>query len=263
MNRASTRVRLSLIGLALFSLFSFALPAADVATENAIAASIASPNRPQDDIVQDSWRKPQVVLNFLKVRPGMQALDYLAGSGYYSELISRIVGPTGHVIVYNNPRYASSKSIVDKLPQRFANNRLTNAQVVIVPTRELTLAANSLDVVLLVQSYHDLYWQPKEDSEPFGDPKQTTTDLFRALKSGGLVVVVDHSAKSWLKPKFTAGLFHRIDPQVVKDDFLHAGFIFDGEDTALRNPDDNLIQSVFDDNIRHKTDQFIYRFRKP
>jgi predicted methyltransferase len=31
----------------------------------------------------------------------------------------------------------------------------------------------------------------------------------------------------------------------------------------LRNPDDNLIQSVFDDNIRHKTDQFIYRFRKP
>jgi len=263
MNGASRKSYLTLIGLWVLSVPSICSQAANSPTEQAIAASIANANRPEDDIAQDAWRKPQVVLDFLAVKPGMQALDYLAGSGYYSELISRIVGPKGHVIVYNNPRYAKSKSVGDKLPKRFANDRLPNTQVVIMDTKDLVLAPASLDVVLLAQSYHDLYWQPNDDPEPFGDPIKITADLFRALKSGGAVVVLDHSARSGMKPKFTAGLFHRIDSQVVRDDFVRAGFVFDGELNVLRNPDDKLMQSVFDDNIRRKTDQFIYRFHKP
>lgn len=239
---------------------SHVVSAAD--TENSsVAVSIASKDRPKDDIEQDEWRKPQVVLEYLGVKPGMRALDYLAAAGYYSELLSRIVGPKGSVIVYNNPRYA--KFVGDKLPQRFANNRLPNAQVVTLPTKDLKLAANSLDVVLFVQSYHDIYWHPKEDPEPFGDPNKVTADLFRALKSGGVVVVLDHSARSGAKPSSTVDIFHRIDPQVVKDDFVRAGFVFDGENKALRHPADNLMQSVFDPSVRHKTDQFIFRFRKP
>jgi predicted methyltransferase len=263
MGGTSIKLCLVLIWLLVLSLSSIGLQAADSSTEKAIADSIGSADRPQDDLVQDAWRKPQVVLDFLEVKPGMQALDYLAGSGYYSELLSRIVGPKGHVIVYNNPRYANSQSVGDKLPRRFANARLPNTQVVILQTRDLVLPPNSLDVVLLAQSYHDVYWQPNDDPEPFGDPQKITADLFRALKQGGVVVVLDHSARMGMKPKFTSGYFHRIDPQVVKDDFVRAGFVFDGELTALRNADDKLMQSVFDDNIRRKTDQFIYRFRKP
>jgi predicted methyltransferase len=232
------------------------------AAENAsVAASIASKDRSKEDIDEDKWRKPQVILEYSGVKPGMMAVDYLAAAGYYSELLSRIVGPKGKVIVYNNPRYANF--VGDKLPQRFANNRLPNAQVVTVPTKDLKLADNSLDVVLFVQSYHDLYWHPEGDPEPFGDPVKITADLYRALKPGGIVVVLDHSAKAGGKPRNTAGLFHRIDPQIVKDDFIRAGFAFDGENTALRNPEDNLFKSVFDPAVRHKTDQFIFRFRKP
>jgi predicted methyltransferase len=243
------------------SLIHIAVCAAEAENASAIPVSIASKDRPKEDIEQDAWRKPDVVLEYLGVKPGMRALDYLAAAGYYSELISRIVGLKGGVIVYNNPRYANF--VGDKLPQRFANNRLPNAQVVTLPTKDLKLVPNSLDVVLFVQSYHDLYWHPKEDLEPFGDPIKITTDLFRALKPGGVVVVLDHSAKAGEKPKNTADIFHRIDPQVVKDDFVRAGFVFDSESKALRQPDDTLTKSVFDPAVRHKTDQFMFRFRKP
>jgi TonB family protein len=240
---------------------AFKLAENSTAANADIAASIASKDRSKEDIEQDEWRKPQVVLEYLGVKPGMRALDYLAASGYYSELLSRIVGPKGEVIVYNNPRYANF--VGDKLPQRFENNRLPNVQVVTLPTKELKLALNSLDVVLFVQSYHDLYWHPKDDPEPFGDPIKIAADIYRALKPGGIVVVLDHSAKAGQPPSNTVDVYHRIDPQVVKENFVSAGFIFDGENKALRHPKDSLTESVFNPSVRHKTDQFIFRFRKP
>ncbi|MBC7983661.1 MAG: methyltransferase, partial [Candidatus Obscuribacterales bacterium] len=59
-----------------------------------IDAAIASERMPADR-VEDAWRKPREVLTFLEVAPGQHVLDFYAGPGYYSELISRIVGPTG------------------------------------------------------------------------------------------------------------------------------------------------------------------------
>jgi predicted methyltransferase len=39
--------------------------------------------------------------------------------------------------------------------------------------------------------------------------------------------------------------------------------VFDGESTVVANPDDDHSLSVFDAAIRGRTDQFVYRFRKP
>ncbi|MGD8380361.1 MAG: methyltransferase, partial [Gammaproteobacteria bacterium] len=50
---------------------------------------------------------------------------------------------------------------------------------------------------------------------------------------------------------------------VVKKEVEAAGFVFDGESDALRNPDDPHDVSVFDKSIRGHTDQFMYRFKKP
>src|SRR5829696_6893849 len=67
-----------------------AAPSPVKADSAAIAASIASPERLPDDREQDTWRKPEALLTFLGARPGMQVIDYLAGEGYYSELLARI-----------------------------------------------------------------------------------------------------------------------------------------------------------------------------
>jgi len=237
-------------------------PAPPVTNEALVDAAIASPDRLPGDSEQDAWRKPKEVLMFLGVKPGMAVLDYFAAGGYYTELLSRIVGEQGKVIAYNNASYL--KFAKDMPQQRYGANRLTNVAQVTTPPAELKVAPNALDAALFVMSYHDLYWQPKKDPE-WGviDPAQALAKLVPALKSGAVVVVVDHVARPGGDTSKTVDALHRIDPAVIKHDFEAAGLTFDGESTALRHESDDHSKPVFDPSVQHQTDQVIYRFRKP
>ncbi len=132
------------------------------------------------------------------------------------------------------------------------------------PSNYLPLDFESLDRVLFVQVYHDIYWQPRDAAEPMGDAHKVLAILYRALKPDGLIVVLDHAANQTSRDSVTrvANRTHRIDPKVVIEDFAEAGFEFVGESAALRNVGDDHTKSVFDPSVRHRTDQFIYKFRK-
>jgi predicted methyltransferase len=227
----------------------------------AITASIDSSERSTDDRSRDAWAKPQAVLTFLGARPGLQVIDYLAGDGYYSELLSRVVGEKGHVVVYNNLGY--SRYVGADLVKRFGNKRLPNTLLKVSDTADLKLPEKSLDAALFVMSYHDIYYKPKGAAGPMGDATQVATSLFNALKPGGVVVVQDHVAAAGSNPTESVDKMHRIDPAAVRRTFEQAGFKFDGEDDSFKNPADDHSKLVFDPSIRHKTDQFVYRFRKP
>ena len=179
----------------------------------AIAASIASPDRPQADHERDSWARPEIVLTFLGARPGMQVIDYLAGDGYYSELLARIVGPKGRVIVYNNGGYASF--VGQEFAKRFADKRVPNTDLKVGEIAALRLPAHSLDAVLFVMAYHDVYFSPVPSKGPMGDAAQMVGALFGALKPGGIVVVQDHVATAGGDPAETVQKLHRIDPEAV------------------------------------------------
>jgi predicted methyltransferase len=86
--------------------------------------------------------------------------------------------------------------------------------------------------------------------------------VFAALKPGGVYVVLDHAALAGSGIGATATL-HRIDPARVRSDVLAAGFELDAESSILANPRDDHTKSVFDPSLRHHTDQFLYRFKKP
>ena len=242
-----------------FAADPLALPAETV-DDGHIVASIDHPERFSGDSDEDVWRQPRDVLLFLGVRADMDVLDYFAGSGYYTELLSRAVGPNGSVVAYNNPGYAEFAG--DKFVKRFANQRLANAKTITAPTDQLKLESQSLDAVLFVLSYHDLYWQPKEATQPFGNPAQALAGLHRALRNDGVVVVVDHAAAPGGDTAQVVDALHRIDPQVVKDDFAKAGFEFVEESNALSHPNDDLQKPVFDPTVRHNTHQFTFKFRK-
>jgi predicted methyltransferase len=233
-------------------------PKADAA---AIAAAIASPDRPQADRERDAWAKPQIVLTLLGARPGMQVIDYLAADGYYSELLARIVGTKGKVIVYNNAGYASF--IGNKLAKRFEGHRVPNTLLKVGEIADLKLPANSLDAALFVMSYHDVYFTPQGASGPMGDAAQMVGALFTALKPAGVVVVQDHTARAGSDPVESVKQLHRIDAEVVKRTFEQAGFKLEAQEDAFKNPADDHSKLVFDPSIRHKTDQFLYQFRKP
>jgi predicted methyltransferase len=226
----------------------------------AIHASVDNIDRLPGDMDEDSWRKPSEVLTFLAVRPGMKVVDYLSAGGYYTELLSRVVGPNGQVIAYNNPEYLKFSG--EKPTQRYGNNRLPNVAQLTTPPEEAPFEPNTLDAALFVMSYHDLHWKAKDGSWPNTDPAQALAKLVPALKPGATVVVLDHVAVAGADPAVSVDALHRMDPAIIKREFEAAGLSFDAESKAFANADDDHTKPVFDPAIRHKTDQVLYRFRK-
>lgn len=240
-----------------------AAPTAGLSAEEkaAIYASIDNIERLPGDMDEDNWRKPSEVLTFLEVKPGQKVVDYLSAGGYYTELLSRIVGPTGQVIAYNNPEYLKFSG--EKPKQRYGNDRLPNVVQLTAPVEEAPFEPNSLDGALFVMSYHDLYWKAKDGSWPKTDPAQALAKLVPALKPGATVVVLDHVAVAGADPAVSVDALHRMDPAILKRDIEAAGLTFDSESKAFASTEDDHTKPVFDPAIRHKTDQVLYRFKKP
>lgn len=226
----------------------------------AIYASIDNIERLPGDMDEDSWRKPSEVLTFLGVRPGMKVVDYFSAGGYYTELLSRVVGPNGQVIAYNNPEYLKFSG--EKPKQRYGNDRLPNVVQLTTPPEEAPFEPDSLDAALFVMSYHDLHWKSKDGSWPSTDPAQALAKLVPALKPGATVVVLDHAAVAGADPAVSVDALHRIDPAIIKREFEAAGLTFDAESQAFANAEDDHTKPVFDPAVRHKTDQVMYRFKK-
>ena len=163
----------------------------------------------------------------------MHVLDYFAAGGYYTELMSRVVGPNGKVIAYNNPEYLkfSARRADQALRQQSPAERRGSDDA----GRSCAARAASLDAVLFVQTYHDLYWRPKDGSWPKTDPAKALAQLVPALKPGAVVVVVDHVANAGGDPAESVDAMHRIDPAIIKRDFEAAGLMFEAKARRSRN----------------------------
>jgi predicted methyltransferase len=247
--------------IALAGLAFQAQAAPEPATSAAIEAALASTERPEADPGQDERRKAREFLEFTGIEPGMTVLDAFSAGGYYTELLSRIVGPKGQVIAYNNPPYA--KFAAKGIAARYAGDRLPNVKQVTAEVDELELPPRSLDAAIFVMSYHDLYWRPADGSWARTDPAQLLRKLHAAMKVGGVVIVQDHVAAAGGDTAGVVDKLHRIDPAVVKRDFEAAGFALEAESPMLAHPDDDHTKQVFDESIRGRSDQFVFKFRRP
>src|SRR5438045_8560222 len=69
-----------------------------------ITQILSSPDRTTADRTSDQRRKPEQMLAFIGIRPGIVALDVSAAGGYTTELLARTIGPTGTVYRQRRPR---------------------------------------------------------------------------------------------------------------------------------------------------------------
>ncbi len=218
-----------------------------------IVAAVADPARPAADVERDANRKPAEMLAFGEVSPGDKVGELIPGGGYITRIMSKAVGPTGHVYLFNGPpRQAGQPQAFQPILDDTANY----GNVSFIQTDFTTIPApEPLDLVWTSQNYHDMH-NPGRNLDIIGANKA----VFNALKPGGLYIVLDHQSAKGVD--FAADL-HRIDMAKVKAEVLQAGFEFVEESFVLDNPADDGTKIVFDPSIRGKTDQFILKFRRP
>lgn len=234
----------------------------------AALAIVDDPARPEEDRARDGDRKPGEVLGFFGIGEGMRVLDLQASTGYYTELLSALVGPQGAVIAQNNAfvvkRFADGP--LDERIARIAAAGRKNITRLDSELDEMELPAD-LDAAIFVRFYHDLFWLPTPDGD-LTDRAEFLRRVYNALAPGGIFGVIDHHAEAGSGDRDAVdpreGL-HRIDADLVMAEILAAGFLLDVESDVLKNPDDTRDWNIFADDAenRDKTDRFVWRFVKP
>jgi predicted methyltransferase len=229
------------------------VPAAQI--PQTITDAIDSPDRPAADKALDAGRKPDQIMAFYGIKPGMKVADVFAGGGYMTELFSRIVGSSGKVYSQNGPFPEKYKKIGDLWNERLKEPALKNVVAVSKPFDApdlLPVAPGSLDAVIIHLNYHDMVGFKL-------NRENVNAAVFKALKPGGIYGIVDHSAKPGTGDTETTTL-HRIDEDFLIKDVEKAGFKLTGASAALRHPEDDRTWNVF--KHRGETDRFMLKFVK-
>lgn len=225
---------------------------------DAIRKAVENPNRRPEDRARDGYRKPAEVLALTGIKPGNKVIEFgpfghLDRFGnYYTTMLAEIVGPKGMVYMYELPE-------VDQ--QLGVNNRLfakahPNVKYEGVDFDKIQLP-RGIDIAFSNLFYHQMLLRGV-DLTVFHDK------LFKALKPGGIYLVVDHAATIGEDMKYTLPNF-RIDPSVVRSGIQAAGFenVFPQDLRLLERTDDDHKWSVMTEGKADQTDQMVYMFRKP
>ena len=212
--------------------------------------------RSADDKKLDGARKPEQMMAFLGIKPGMKVADIFAAGGWMTEVLSRTVGPSGTVYSVNPPFPLRFHMISAAWQKRLKKPELKN--VVAVSKRLdapdlIPAPAGSLDAAVIDLNYHDLVGMKRNRAA-------LNAAIFTALKPGGVYGVIDHSAKAGTGAQ-DASTLHRIDEQFVISEVQKAGFKLDAASSALRNPDDP--RTALSRTYPGHTDRFMLKFVKP
>jgi predicted methyltransferase len=221
-----------------------------------LTAALGDQKRPPADSSRDVARKPAELLALGEVKPGQKVADFMMGGGYFTRILSPAVGEKGKVYAYQSAEFIKFRAAYGT-EQSSVVADYKNVVPLTAPLSAVGLP-DGLDLVLTVQNYHDLHLKPF----PAGTADAVNKQVFKALKPGGIYLVVDHAAAPGA-PVEVADSLHRIDEAIVKKEVEAAGFKLVAQDKMLANPEDPHTANVFRPEIRGKTDQFVLKFRKP
>lgn len=249
------RLSIAAVGLAFYAMATQVYSA----IPNAISNAVTDAHRPSEQTKVDTARKPVEVITFAGVKPGDKVADFMPGNAYFTRILSKVVGPIGRVYAFTPSEQIKNCDATETAGSRAIEHDPDYRNVVPLsaPVNQFSVP-QKLDVIWIAQNYHDLH----DNFLGPADVKRVNKNFFDSLKPGGVLIVIDHAAASGSGLRDTERL-HRIDPRNVRAEVEAAGFVFEAQIDDLQNDADDHSLSVFDPSIRGRTDQFVYKFRKP
>jgi predicted methyltransferase len=243
-----------LVATCLLAVSPVAVFAAATPISSVVERAVADPSRPADQRAADAFRKPAETIAFAGVRSGMAVGEFYPGGGYFTRMLSDVVGPSGHIYGIENDRWKGAVKADDAL---LAEGRLKNVSIEAAPFGTVRFP-RPLDLAWVTQNYHDL----KIPEYGIVDTAAFNRAVFQALKPGGTYFVLDHEAPSGTSEAAIAKL-HRIEKAQVIREVTAAGFKLVSEGDFLRHPDDDHSLPIFDKKVQGRTDQYALKFVKP
>jgi predicted methyltransferase len=219
-----------------------------------IEQAVADPARPAGYRAADPLRKPAETLAFSGVKAGMIVGEFYPAGGYFTRMLSDVVGPSGHIYAIENAGW--NDSVRDDRAM-LAERKWRNVSLDVQPFGTVKFP-EPLDLAWVTQNYHDL------KIAQYGNVDTMAFDraVYAALKPGGIFFILDHQGAPGMTPTDIAKM-HRINRDVVVKEVTSAGFKLAGEGNFLRRPGDDHSKPIFDPSIRGHTDQYALKFVKP
>jgi ubiquinone/menaquinone biosynthesis C-methylase UbiE len=158
-----------------------------------------------DRAEREREEQPDLALRLLDIAKGSAVADVGAGSGYMTLKLARIVGPTGRV-------YANDlqPAMLDLLRANVAQAKVTNVTPVLGTTEDPKLPAGALDLIIMVDVYHEL-----------SEPQKMLAKMRAALKPSGRLVLFEYRAED---PNVPIQPLHKMTVAQAKLEVEHEGF---------------------------------------
>jgi predicted methyltransferase len=203
----------------------------------ALERAVASPKRAPENRARDAWRHPRETLAFFGIEPGMSVLELWPGGAWYTEILAELLAPPGRLTLTNfdaqgpadAPATRMARGLAEKLaadPARFGAVRV----IEVAPPERLALGEpDSYDLALTFRNnhgwvnggYHDALYR----------------EIFRVLKPGGVLGVVQHRAEEGVDPLVSAKTGYLPESFVIAA-AQRAGFELAGRSQINANPRD-------------------------
>jgi predicted methyltransferase len=219
-----------------------------------VTSAVADPTRPKDDTSADALRDPADTIAFAGVKPGMVVGELFPGGGYFTRMLSDVVGPKGKIYGIENTGW---KGAVEADQKTLDDMKHANVVLDPEPFGHFTLP-QKIDLFWITQNYHDLHIAKYGEV----DMADFNHRVFEALKPGGTYFILDHQANPGTTLDQIAVL-HRIEKTQVIREVTAAGFKLVAEGKFLNRASDDRTKTIFDPAVQGHTDQYALRFVRP
>jgi len=222
-----------------------------------VEAAMADEARPDNDRERDRNRSPLETLNFFGMKDNMRVMELIPGGGWYTRILAPVLAENGKLYValgtgrvaetlLNAPEFEQ----VELLETTDNIHRPDGSRFYAL--EDFEFGVSDLDMVLTFRNMHN-----------FDQASRTrmNSQVFKALKSGGIYGVVDHTARH-MEPQNSENV-RRMDPVDAIKDLLDAGFEFVGYSDLHYRADDELVYEVGRRSVSGNSDRFTLLFKKP